>query len=125
VRKESNESISSNSGSLIVISDSLNPSTQWKRVELFTIGKKELGFRHYNAPACLIIVKKCKRISIRGKGKLFLADQLAQIDQCITHAAQCCIDAYIGLVGDLLEAEASIMPEQHYFPLVFGQFIDQ
>lgn len=90
--------------------DSSNSSTRRKRVETFTIGNY-IKFSLVQRLTKGIIVKNGKRNLINRKSKVFLFDHLSEVNQCVTHATQCCIDAHICLLGNLLKAKTSVMSE--------------
>ena len=50
---------------------------------------------------------------------------LAHVDQGVAHAAQCGVDAHIGVLRDLLEAHAQVGPHHHHIALFIWQVIDQ
>lgn len=59
------------------------------------------------------------------KAEVSVLYHLAEIDQRVSHSAECCIDAYSGLVCNLLETHFAVVTQQDYFFLVVRKFVDE
>ena len=59
------------------------------------------------------------------KAEVAVLYHLAEIDKRVSHTTECCIDAYSGLVCDLLETHFAVMTQQDYFFLVVRKFVDE
>lgn len=51
---------------------------------------------------------------------VFFCNQFSQIDQCIPHPSQGCIDTHFGLLCNIFKAQAGITPEVDHFLLFLG-----
>lgn len=56
---------------------------------------------------------------------VIVLNHLAQVDQSITHTTEGSVDADIGLLGYLLEAESRVVTKHNDLALLLGQMINK